>query len=646
LDPDDARAVRQNLHGVGAGDRERQADVAVAGEIEDVRAGDGGNDTLIGGGGVDYLSGGADDDLIIVSGDSDNASGDDGDDVIRGSEVADWNLSGGADNDSIFAAGGADYLYGGTGDDSLDGGAGDDRMYGDRGNDTYVVDSLNDQILSETAETGVDLVQSSVDWTLGDFLENLTLTGAANLRGTGNELNNRITGNAGSNTLLGLGGSDTLDGGGGADRMEGGVGNDVYYVDHSGDRVIEAKGAGTDLVYSSVSFALTGQYVERLTLTGTADINATGNSQDNRIIGNSGANVIDGGTGADTMQGGAGGDTYYVQNAGDRVIEANVAGYDTVFSSVTYSLKGQYVEALTLTGSASIDATGNTLHNVLTGNAGVNILRGGAGDDTYYVQNLEDRALESNGDGFDQVFSTVSYSLAGQYIENLTLTGEGDGFAIGNGLANVLVGNSGDNNLDGGRGADTMEGGAGDDVYAVDSLGDRVIEATGQGFDQVYSSVSFSLAGQYVEQLVLTSNGAVDGTGNNLANGLIGNSAANVLDGWKGADTLSGGGGQDTFSFATALGASNVDHITDFIAADDSIRLENGVFKGLAAGALKAGAFYAGTAAHDADDRIIYDQASGSLFFDRDGTGGTYAAVRFAILDNHAALTAADFTVV
>ena len=136
------------------------------------------------------------------------------------------------------------------------------------------------------------------------------------------------------------------------------------------------------------------------------------------------------------------------------------------------------------------------------------------------------------------------------------------------------------------------------------------------------------------------------GTGNSLKNTISGNDHNNVLNGGTGADTLAGGAGKDTFVFDAKLGSTKIDHVTDFNAADDTIRLENAVFSGLKAGALSAAAFYVGTAAHDADDRIIYDSGTGKLFFDRDGTGATYKAVQFATLDNHATITAADFVVV
>ena len=301
--------------------------------------------------------------------------------------------------------------------------------------------------------------------------------------------------------------------------------------------------------------------------------------------------------------------------------------------------------------------------NRLDGGLGADVMKGGQGDDIYVVDQAGDVVSELAGQGTDRVESAVSYTLAAA-VENLTLTGTGNINGTGNLFVNILTGNSGANRLDGSGGADTMNGGLGNDTYVVDNAGDVVIESSPTGgIDTVESSVTFVL-GPTLENLTLTGANPINGTGNASANVLIGNSVVNVLSGGGDADSLQGGGGNDIllggtgidtleggsgvdrFTFQDALTAANADHIVDFEVGVDKIVLENAVFTALAAGALPAGAFVLGTAAGDADDRILYDVATGHLFYDSDGTGAT-AAVLFATLDNMpATLAASDFTVI
>jgi Ca2+-binding RTX toxin-like protein len=280
-------------------------------------------------------------------------------------------------------------------------------------------------------------------------------------------------------------------------------------------------------------------------------------------------------------------------------------------------------------------------------------MEGGAGNDTYKVDKATDKVIEKAGEGTDLVKSSADFSLADN-IEKLTLIGSGDIAGTGNTLNNTIVGNAGDNTLNGGGGADRMEGGGGNDTYVVDKATDKVIEAAGQGADLVKGSVGLILAAN-VEKLTLTGSGDIAGTGNGLDNTIVGNAGRNTLKGdagndklfgGKGNDTLVGGADRDTFGFDSALNAStNVDRITDYSVADDTIQLENSVFTGLAAGTLQAAAFFIGSAAHDSSDRIIYNSTTGTLLFDADGTGAS-AAVKFATLGTGLALTNSEFRVV
>lgn len=225
------------------------------------------------------------------------------------------------------------------------------------------------------------------------------------------------------NKRVGGDGKDKLYGTDAAEQLIGGAGNDQYYIT-AGDRVIELAGDGIDTVFTGVSHSL-AQHVENLTLTGSDNIRATGNSLDNRLTGNTGSNVLNGRLGADTMVGARGDDTYHVDHIADQVIESTNSGSDTVVATVSYALAAN-VEHLTLKGNASINGTGNTLSNGMLGNAGANALTGGRGNDT----------LEGN-------------------VGRDTLLG-----SVGN---DVLVG---------GRGADALSGGKGADRFVFNALHD------------------------------------------------------------------------------------------------------------------------------------------------------------------------------
>lgn len=436
--------------------------------------------------------------------------------------------------------------------DILDGGAGADTLSGGFGNDIYVVDNTGD-VIEELDGQGTDTVQSAISYTLADTLEHLTLTGTDEISGTGNSKNNRLIGNAANNVLLASDGNDTLDGGGGIDTLVGGNGDDIYIIRNTETIIIEDGTSTNDTVRSYVSYTLSN-HLENLYLLGLGNLSGTGNSADNLIVGNNEHNVLvgvagndtlNGGEGNDTLEGGLGDDTYYVDNVLDVIIELDNGGNDIVTSSVSYTLAANF-ENLTLTGSADINATGNDTHNILTGNSGKNILVGGKGNDTYYVDNIGDSVVEAENEGTDTVFSSVSLNL-GNHVEHVTLTGTANIDVIGNDLNNNLKGNTGNNSLNGGIGADTMTGGAGDDTYYIDSVSDSVVELVGQGNDTVHTTLSYSLVGKELENIILEGNNHINATGNSQANKLTGNTGNNILDGGAGADSLEGGLGDDTY---------------------------------------------------------------------------------------------------
>ncbi len=342
---------------------------------------------------------------------------------------------------------GNDTLTGTAGADVLDGRAGNDVMSGLGGDDTYHVDSYGDQVV-EVSNGGTDTVVSTIDYTLPANVERLRLAGTAGLRGTGNSLANVLTGNAGANRL---------DGAAGADTMSGGAGSDTYVVDNNGDVVIELDEIGIDTVESSITYTL-GANVENLILIGTGRISGTGNALNNILIGNFGVNSLNGGAGddrldggasADSMTGGSGDDTYVVDTANDKTVELAGGGFDTVESSISWTLAAE-TERLFLTGSSALNGTGNASNNWLIGNDAANALNGGAGSDILLGRGGDDSLTDSagnnafdGGSGNDVLRAAAGndFLAGGAGSDTLTLGGGADvvGFNRGDGNDTILA---------------------------------------------------------------------------------------------------------------------------------------------------------------------------------------------------------------
>jgi Ca2+-binding RTX toxin-like protein len=615
-----AHGYNHNIRG------DSQANTIKAGHGDDTLIGSAGADTLDGGEGIDTVDYSASNIAVNINVLTGIGSGGDaqGDRLINIER-----LVGSAHKDTLDFSGAVGSLMintvDGTSNQKLNGSntdlsfTGFERIVGSQHGDTYTVNSIATEIV-ESSTGGTDTVRASVNYTLGANLENLILTDGAT-SGTGNALDNTITGNdlgntlsggAGNDSLIGGHGNDTLDGGTGADTMRGGAGNDNYVVDNANDVVEEKFNEGTDTVEASISYMLTAN-VENLKLTGTANINGTGNVLNNVIIGNSGNNRLDGGAGADTMSGAAGHDTYVVNSNDDVVIEKENEGNDTVEASIDYQLT-DHVENLILKGAAT-RGTGNTLNNTITGNDLGNTLRGeggndtliggigqdlldggdgddslsgglgndtlmgGSGNDTLVGGDGNDSLL--GGDGNDLIFGgagadfidggegndTASYagSNAGVTInlttphasgghaegdvliniENLIGSSHND-FLTGDGQANRIEGGAGDDTLNGGGDADTLVGGTGNDTYYINNTGVTITELANQGTDTVISSINHDL-GANLENLTLTGNATI-GTGNTLNNTITANNLGNTLNGDAGNDTLIGGTGNDTLN--------------------------------------------------------------------------------------------------
>jgi Ca2+-binding RTX toxin-like protein len=557
-------------------------------------------------------------------------------------EVGDDTFYGGDNREEAYGSAGLDFLGGGGGDDYLDGGADADQIYGEAGNDTLI------------------------GWTGVDFLNG----------GAGNDT---VWGQADADSLLGDDGDDILIGGDGGDVLDGGAGFDIVsYSDAVG------VGATVDLEDMSLTFgaALGDTYLDIEGIEGSAlPDSLLGDGAANLLRGAAGGDILDGRAGADRLEGGAGNDLLYGGAGGDLLDGGSGfdrASYVESAEAVQVYLNGivgvggdaagdTLIRVENLIGSNGDDALfGSSLANEIIGGAGADYLNGLAGNDQLYGEAGDDTLCGRSGadyldggvDGVDTADYTGSSGAVQVSLGAGTATGgdaQGDTYYsienfIGSSLDDVLVGDLGVNALSGGSGADVLIGGGGADAlngglgvdtanYSSSPTRVRVNLTTGVALDADAQGDTFVA----IENLGGTAFNDVL-TGSAGANAISGAGGNDQLNGGAGADSLMGDAGADAFAFTTTLGAANVDTILDFSVADDIIWIDNAVFTGLINGVLAAGAFKIGAAATDADDRIIYDNATGALYFDADGNGAG-AAVQFAALASGLAMTNADFLV-
>lgn len=550
-----------------------------------------------------------------------------------------WNFS--------YSGSDGSYGYGGYGWDSGFGSislgfAGD--TIADGNLDFYAVNGFSGEEASGRFRIlNAALAQNSVTLTAavtdGDAI---LLGGAGNDALTGAGGNDLLDSGGGADTLIAGAGNDKLDGGSGADRMTGGTGDDTYYIDDTGDRIVEDIGGGHDLVFSTISTILAPN-IEDLILWGNGPLNGTGNGEANALYGNNEANTLsglggddvlygydgndkleggqgsdrlDGGSGDDLMTGGTGDDAYVIDSAGDRIVEAAGGGVDEarIDGRSTYSL-GAEVENLTnLVALPVFTGIGNGLANVISGAGGMDQLFGlggadrlvgGDGNDTLEGGLGADQLVGGNGTDY------ASYASAGGAVTvnlgGLPGTGEaaGDTFSsieniIGSRFADSLTGNAASNYIFGGAGDDSIAGGGGADWFVGGLGGDTLVGDgdDGASYAGSTSGVTVNLAAQTASGGdaagdVLTGIRNIIGsdqndtlTGNTDGNILVGGGGLDRIDGGNGNDVIRGGAGADTL-----IGGTGIDRL-DYTGSAAAVTVDLGA--GTASGGDATGDTFSG----------------------------------------------------
>jgi Ca2+-binding RTX toxin-like protein len=640
-------------------------------DLEDQTESDDGNDTLYGGAGNDTILGGQGNDILDGGSGNDTMSGQAGIDIFRGGAGVDTvdysrespfqllvNLatnvaSGGTGSGDTFHSienligsddridrfigtaaanhfwgqGGGDYFNGGGGNDILDGGRDGDIIYGEAGNDTIIGGSGQDYLdggsgidtvvyAGSPSGVTIDLAHGTASGGDGDgpgttvgrgtTIRHDILAGFENA--VGSSFDDHLIGNAQANVLSGGAGDDTLTGGRGADRLNGGAGSDTAdYADATSGVRLRLGGGSAGDTYISIENLAGSAFADRL----------TGNGAANVLTGQGGADRIDGGGGDDTLLG----DFAYQGDAPPR--PGMGSGYATLGADAT---NNSIATAFDISNNFSLTDDPDIFDSTTILHTTVNATGNGLGG--YYKINLTAGTVITI-----DIDHIADPDVHDSFVRLLDSNG------------NVVTEND-----DGGGDPGSTNGRDSSTILVVQETGTYYIlegswtpDAPGSGWTEAVPAGSTYELNVSVEFPPPPAQPGVAG-----ADTLLGGGGSDLLDGGLAADMLTGGAGQDSFRFSTALGAGNIDRITDFNVANDSILLDNLIFTEVGGdGALALGAFFRSAAgvAQDASDRIIYDTDSGGLSYDADGTG-TVAAIQFARLGTNLNLSAADFVVI
>ncbi|MBD2535110.1 calcium-binding protein [Nostoc flagelliforme FACHB-838] len=454
-----------------------------------------------------------------------------------------------------------------------------------------------------------------------------------------NDLSNNIMGFDNSNDVInGQGGDDIIDGLSGNDTIRGGAGNDILLGDAGNDTLINR--VGNDTLEGS---------------TGDDSLNASGSTGDNLLFGGDGNDFLDvsgsysgnsssfdsRSLGNNTLDGGAGNDSLSASGSkGDNLLSGGDGNDSLNVSGGTRSDFG-FFDSRSLGNNILEGGTGNDSLSA-SGSTGDNTLNGGVGDDFLNVLNSEGDNLLSGGDGNDSfsvsALSTVPSSL-------VTQTVDGD---IGEDVLSV-------NYIDA-TGGITSTFNATNNIGSITGGNNRVSYKFIEGLNITGTTYDDNIVGSNGNDTIYGGNGGNDtiigGAGNDfLTSGYLGNSTLDggngndILYGGVGNNNLYGGAGSDTFTFYYYN--QGVSSIYDFNASNELIEVQAATFGGgLVTPIVSASQFTLGTSATTIAQRFIYDNSTGGLFFDLDGSASRFTQVQFAQLDAGVALTKDNFVVV
>ena len=445
------------------------------------------------------------------------------------------------------------------------------------------------QLLSPSYTVGAT-TYSTVSATAGAGITTLDMTGSADVTATANSLNDVISANSGNDTLVAGSGNDTLISGGGANTYVINAGSGITTINQSGtsdvlsygtgisaanlaataavnadgsttvtildpvvinnytagvlDMIVFADGStaslsavlaqattGSTAATSAVSVTL-ADGIQNMTLTGTGNLTATGNSIDDVITANSGNDTLIAGGANDTLVGG-GGTATYVVNAGDNVTIANSGSADTL-------VFGTGILKADLTATSAM-VNGVQVVTIADSQGGTVTIRGGGLNQMSFAD-VSTATLSQ----LLVMTSAVSVVMP-DGVTRLILTGSANISGTGNNLNDVITANNGNDTLVAGSGLATLIGGAGNDTFVINNAGDVIqAQSTGTNTNTVQTSVSY-VAPANVQNLTGTGSGNLTLTGNGLNNVITANSGNDTLIAGSGVATLVGGTGNDTF---------------------------------------------------------------------------------------------------